>query len=424
MYGSSTDTASVTRRDGRARRRPSGRSTSSLSTTLPRPRSAAAAAICWLARGAMGPGGGSPLVKLGQWANDGPASLEEVGELQLLARGARRVAADEVWATGFNSLVDNPGRVVRASLVTDDGESEPAWQLEEHDSRSTKLLYGIWADDDVVWLAGEGGTLRRMTRSAVKTKTFETVDSPVHADLYGDLRLRSERHLGRGRGEHGPSLGRRDLVEGRDSVRRRDREAASALGLGQLARRRLDRRSRDDVALHGERTMTLAIARRAAFLGALAGLTPAAFVACSNGTDGAEPGASADASLDSSALDSSAPDQYADVTVPVDDAGSCSEGGFCREPLPVHQPLVAVTAASADDVWAVGGNVIVRWNGTSWNTVYQYGGTSEFELVGVWGTKSDDIWALAVADAKAFLVRHASADGGPAAFREILPRRS
>ena len=141
----------------------------------------------WLARGAMGPGGGFPLVKLGQWANDGPASLEEVGPDYTFSLVALAVSRpDEVWATGFNSRFDEPGRVVRASLVTDDsGESEPEWQLEEHDSRSTKLLYGIWADDDVVWLAGEGGTLRRMTRSAVKTKTFETVDSPVDAALYG-----------------------------------------------------------------------------------------------------------------------------------------------------------------------------------------------------------------------------------------------
>jgi hypothetical protein len=141
----------------------------------------------WLARGAMGPGGGAPLLKLGAWADDGPSSVENVGPSYSYSLVALAVSGpDEVWATGFNSLVDDPGRVVRASLIIDDsGASEPSWQVEEHDSRSTRLLNGIWADESVVWLAGEGGTLRRMTRSAVSTKTFEMVESPVTSDLYG-----------------------------------------------------------------------------------------------------------------------------------------------------------------------------------------------------------------------------------------------
>jgi len=145
--------------------------------------------LVWLARGAMGPGSGAPLLKLGAWADEGPSSLDEVGPYWTYSLVALAVSGpDEVWATGFNALNSEPGRVVRARLVTEDedgGASEPSWQVEEHDSRSTRLLHGIWADESVVWLAGEGGTLRRMTRSAVQTKMFDVVESPVTTDLYG-----------------------------------------------------------------------------------------------------------------------------------------------------------------------------------------------------------------------------------------------
>jgi hypothetical protein len=164
--------------------------------------------------------------------------------------------------------------------------------------------------------------------------------------------------------------------------------------------------------------MRLARAAHAALVAALAWLVPAAFVACS---DGANVESQPDAANDATYVDASLPDQAADVVATPVDAGACSKGGFCREPLPVHQPLVGVTASSADDAWTVGGDVVLRWDGTSWKTVYQYRGTlPSFAFVGVWGTKSDDIWALAAADSRAFLVRGASVDGGAPALHEVV----
>ena len=167
--------------------------------------------------------------------------------------------------------------------------------------------------------------------------------------------------------------------------------------------------------------MRLAHAPRAALIAALAGLVPAVFVACTDGANGSNAGTEPDAANDATYVDASLPDQGADVVPTPGDAGACSEAGFCREPLPVHEPLVGVTASSADDAWTTGGDVVLHWDGTSWKTVYQYRGTAtSFAFVGIWGTKLDDLWALGVADSRAFLVRGGSADGGAPALREVV----
>jgi hypothetical protein len=90
--------------------------------------------------------------------------------------------ANEAWATSAGTSVWSGARVVR--VFRSDAEP-PAWQREEFNSRTARHLYGIWGDDDVVWLVGEGGVTRRMTRAALATRTFEIVETPVIADLRG-----------------------------------------------------------------------------------------------------------------------------------------------------------------------------------------------------------------------------------------------
>jgi hypothetical protein len=101
--------------------------------------------------------------------------------------------ADEAWATSIGNENGPGNRVVRAHLASGDGgagdggapDAGPSWQIDEHDSRTARNLYGVWGDEHVVWLVGEGGALRRMTRANVPTRVFENVPSPVTADLRG-----------------------------------------------------------------------------------------------------------------------------------------------------------------------------------------------------------------------------------------------
>ncbi|OJY22517.1 MAG: hypothetical protein BGO98_19720 [Myxococcales bacterium 68-20] len=101
---------------------------------------------------------------------------------------------------------------------------------------------------------------------------------------------------------------------------------------------------------------------------------------------------------------------------PAPERSRCSEGGFCLEPLPLQRPLLAVSAASMNDAWAVARDAILRWDGTSWKDVYHYVGIGSAapELFGIWATKHDDVWALATGA----LVRYSARDGGAPAFRE------
>ena len=69
-------------------------------------------------------------------------------------------------------------RVMRISYGDDQ-----TWHDEELDTRTEKNLFGVWANEDVVWLVGEGGALRRMTRERLDTRVFESVRSPVKTTL-------------------------------------------------------------------------------------------------------------------------------------------------------------------------------------------------------------------------------------------------
>ncbi len=69
-------------------------------------------------------------------------------------------------------------RVMRVSYGGDQG-----WRDEELDTRTERNLFGVWATEEVVWLVGEGGVLRRMTRERLDTRVFESVPSPVKTTL-------------------------------------------------------------------------------------------------------------------------------------------------------------------------------------------------------------------------------------------------
>jgi len=99
-------------------------------------------------------------------------------------------SASEVWITMVPTVPNRGAQVFRVYLEEQDaggGDAGalPVWKLEQHDSRTPKNLYGVWGDETVVWLVGEGGTIRRMTRERVATRVFEIVPAPSIADLRG-----------------------------------------------------------------------------------------------------------------------------------------------------------------------------------------------------------------------------------------------
>lgn len=118
------------------------------------------------------------------WSAAGPSASQTFSPPRMSVVTALAVSrADEVWAAGGcfdETFVSRFGCVFRGSRSTAD---PPAWQFEELDSRTDKVLRGAWGDESGVWLVGEAGTVRRMRRGAVPSKKLEIVTSPVVADL-------------------------------------------------------------------------------------------------------------------------------------------------------------------------------------------------------------------------------------------------
>jgi hypothetical protein len=132
--------------------------------------------VLWVARGGRSRGFGPVLRRLEVGPDGVPGVVQEL-ELEPGGAGLSALSvrgADEVWAIGYEN-------VVRVGPSTEDGG---ALRLEEHDSRTTRLLHGVWAGEDAVWLVGEGGTIRRMSLTAADSGIFEIVTSPVLSDLY------------------------------------------------------------------------------------------------------------------------------------------------------------------------------------------------------------------------------------------------
>jgi hypothetical protein len=56
--------------------------------------------------------------------------------------------------------------------------------------------------------------------------------------------------------------------------------------------------------------------------------------------------------------------------------------------------LTSIWGTSASDIWAVGYNSILHYNGTSWSSI-TYGSPT---LFGVWGSSASDVWAVGVSN--------------------------
>ncbi len=125
------------------------------------------------------------LGKFEGWSDTAPYEVSPLGEESaLISLAASR--RDEAWA----SLSWRPPksgvahRVFRLSSATGDGAaSTTPWKTEEFDGRTERPMPAVWGDEHAVWLAGDGGALRRVARADMQTKRFEIVPSPVSADL-------------------------------------------------------------------------------------------------------------------------------------------------------------------------------------------------------------------------------------------------
>jgi Divergent InlB B-repeat domain len=71
---------------------------------------------------------------------------------------------------------------------------------------------------------------------------------------------------------------------------------------------------------------------------------------------------------------------------------TCLENGWCWENGPVGQWLTAVWAAADDDVWAVGSNIALHWDGSSWTPAKLP--RSPVHFYDLWGSATDDVWAV------------------------------
>ncbi|MDF2691997.1 MAG: Type fimbrial biosis protein PilY1 [Labilithrix sp.] len=148
-------------------------------------------------------------------------------------------------------------------------------------------------------------------------------------------------------------------------------------------------------------------------------------IACAGQDDdlsGAPPAPDASQSLDAGATDGS-DDDAEDAALP--GRPRCSPDGFCYVPVPVREPLVAVSASSVDDAWMLPqqSNKLLRWDGTTLKVAFEYASPSPQVIVfgGIWAEKKDNLWAVANdSDGHLFIVRHSSRVAGqPPAFREL-----
>ncbi len=128
------------------------------------------------------------------WPDAGPHVVPHLGEESAWISMAAP-HRDEAWASYSWRPPVSPApwgqpegvghRVFRLSSATGDGgaSDDAAWKTEELDGRTHRPMPAVWADEHAVWLAGDGGTLRRLARADMQTKKFEIVPSPVSTDL-------------------------------------------------------------------------------------------------------------------------------------------------------------------------------------------------------------------------------------------------
>jgi len=116
------------------------------------------------------------------WTDAGLETIPIFAEYFLTFNAIAVSRQDEAWALA--DVFSSEGYVYRIGRPSDPASESP-WQVEEYDFKSsTRRALGVWGDDSAVWLVGTKGLLRRITRSAVPSKSFEIVESPVRADLH------------------------------------------------------------------------------------------------------------------------------------------------------------------------------------------------------------------------------------------------
>jgi hypothetical protein len=93
----------------------------------------------------------------------------------------------------------------------------------------------------------------------------------------------------------------------------------------------------------------------------------------------------------------------------------CGPSGFCPTPLPVQRPLVAISGSGPDDVWATGGDAILRWDGGAWTVMYQYREPRSDFFTNIWVRSRDDVWALG----DSLVVHYSKQEGQLPVFREL-----
>ena len=126
----------------------------------------------------------APVVTSTGWGEAGPEARETLTAV-LYGSGTAPIGVwalattrpDEAWATRLGS--DRVGRIFLEAPDSGDPDAPGTWKIEEHDTRTSKYLYGVWGNDAAVWLVGEGGTARRMKRENVASRVFEVIPTPV-----------------------------------------------------------------------------------------------------------------------------------------------------------------------------------------------------------------------------------------------------
>jgi hypothetical protein len=70
-----------------------------------------------------------------------------------------------------------------------------------------------------------------------------------------------------------------------------------------------------------------------------------------------------------------------------------TSGSWAPVASPTSTELRAVWGARTDDVWAVGGNQFLHWNGSAWSVAAMPDAGSTV-FTGLWGSAADDLWAI------------------------------
>jgi hypothetical protein len=118
--------------------------------------------------------------------------------------------------------------------------------------------------------------------------------------------------------------------------------------------------------------------------------------ATSDGTDAIADAIDAIGDTTSDAIGDAIDGDGADTAPFVPPLEGCTTSGWCWEnPLPFGNSLASVWAASSTNVWAVGNELILHYDGTAWSNVgFPPSFDKYHDLHSVWGSGPSDVWAV------------------------------